>query len=106
MSLQRSACCRCAASNCCPGFVSSQYFMSIKCHMCSAHAAGLHSVGGVALRGRLLWSSVWGCVCCVTHDGVSRGRRRRRSGFGYIGSNLQIIQLYSIRTAGGEPTSL
>eukprot|EP00983_Pelagomonas_calceolata_P008086 262671-Pelagomonas_calceolata.AAC.1 len=26
MSLQRCACCRCAASNCCPGLVSSQYF--------------------------------------------------------------------------------
>eukprot|EP00983_Pelagomonas_calceolata_P014846 471244-Pelagomonas_calceolata.AAC.1 len=31
MSLQRSACCRCAASNCCPGIVSSQYLVSIKC---------------------------------------------------------------------------
>eukprot|EP00983_Pelagomonas_calceolata_P049885 1141697-Pelagomonas_calceolata.AAC.2 len=31
MSLQRSACCFCAASNCCPGLVSSQYLISIKC---------------------------------------------------------------------------
>eukprot|EP00983_Pelagomonas_calceolata_P053142 1143182-Pelagomonas_calceolata.AAC.1 len=31
MSLQRSACCRCAASNSCPGLVSSQYLFSIKC---------------------------------------------------------------------------
>eukprot|EP00983_Pelagomonas_calceolata_P024900 782956-Pelagomonas_calceolata.AAC.1 len=31
MSLQRSACCRCAASNCCPSLVSSQYLISIKC---------------------------------------------------------------------------
>eukprot|EP00983_Pelagomonas_calceolata_P036109 1129400-Pelagomonas_calceolata.AAC.1 len=31
MGLQRSACCRCAASNCCPSLVSSQYFISIKC---------------------------------------------------------------------------
>eukprot|EP00983_Pelagomonas_calceolata_P003456 113004-Pelagomonas_calceolata.AAC.2 len=30
-SLQRPACCRCAASICCPGLVSSQYFISIKC---------------------------------------------------------------------------
>eukprot|EP00983_Pelagomonas_calceolata_P044008 1139124-Pelagomonas_calceolata.AAC.3 len=29
MSLQRSACCRCAASNCCPGLVPSQYLNSI-----------------------------------------------------------------------------
>eukprot|EP00983_Pelagomonas_calceolata_P013708 439326-Pelagomonas_calceolata.AAC.1 len=31
MSLQRSACCRCAAFNYCPGLVSSQYLISIKC---------------------------------------------------------------------------
>eukprot|EP00983_Pelagomonas_calceolata_P023442 738465-Pelagomonas_calceolata.AAC.1 len=31
MSLQRSACCRCAVSNCCPGLVSSQCLVSIKC---------------------------------------------------------------------------
>eukprot|EP00983_Pelagomonas_calceolata_P036024 1127396-Pelagomonas_calceolata.AAC.1 len=30
MSLLRPACCRCAASNCCPGLVSSQYSISIK----------------------------------------------------------------------------
>eukprot|EP00983_Pelagomonas_calceolata_P013124 419381-Pelagomonas_calceolata.AAC.1 len=27
----RSACCRCAASNCCPGPMSSQHLISIKC---------------------------------------------------------------------------
>eukprot|EP00983_Pelagomonas_calceolata_P023853 750976-Pelagomonas_calceolata.AAC.1 len=31
MSLQRSACCRCATSNCCPGLASSQFLISIKC---------------------------------------------------------------------------
>eukprot|EP00983_Pelagomonas_calceolata_P028031 879596-Pelagomonas_calceolata.AAC.1 len=31
MSLQRSACCRCVASNCCPGLVSSQFLTSIEC---------------------------------------------------------------------------
>eukprot|EP00983_Pelagomonas_calceolata_P030677 963659-Pelagomonas_calceolata.AAC.1 len=31
MFLQRSAYCRCAASNCCPGLMSSQYVISIKC---------------------------------------------------------------------------
>eukprot|EP00983_Pelagomonas_calceolata_P058831 1145648-Pelagomonas_calceolata.AAC.2 len=30
-ALKRSACCRCAASNCCPGLASSHYLISIKC---------------------------------------------------------------------------
>eukprot|EP00983_Pelagomonas_calceolata_P011982 384760-Pelagomonas_calceolata.AAC.1 len=44
MSLLRSVCCRCAASNCCQGLVSSQYFISIKC-IC-----------------RWFTSSWWGCL--------------------------------------------
>eukprot|EP00983_Pelagomonas_calceolata_P046710 1140309-Pelagomonas_calceolata.AAC.1 len=28
------ACCRCAASNCCPGLVSSQYLILIECTCC------------------------------------------------------------------------
>eukprot|EP00983_Pelagomonas_calceolata_P024205 761723-Pelagomonas_calceolata.AAC.1 len=71
MSLQRSACCRCATSNCCPDLVPSQFFVSIKCT-----CRWLKSVGGVA----------------------SRGDRRRRSGFGFIGSTTS--NQYSFRTAG------
>eukprot|EP00983_Pelagomonas_calceolata_P027077 851196-Pelagomonas_calceolata.AAC.1 len=44
MSLQRSACCRCAASNWSPGLVSSQYLISIKCTC------------------RLFTFSWWGCL--------------------------------------------
>eukprot|EP00983_Pelagomonas_calceolata_P122072 1160871-Pelagomonas_calceolata.AAC.2 len=51
MGLQRSACCHCAASNYCPGLASSHW---------------------------LLWPSVWGCVCCVTHDGVSREKKEKK----------------------------
>eukprot|EP00983_Pelagomonas_calceolata_P134955 1162109-Pelagomonas_calceolata.AAC.1 len=79
MGLQRSAFCRCAASNCCPGLVSSQYLTSIKC------TCRWFTVDGVASRGWLLWSSVWGCACCITHDGSNQ---------------------YSIRTVRGESRSL
>eukprot|EP00983_Pelagomonas_calceolata_P005355 174306-Pelagomonas_calceolata.AAC.1 len=71
-SLQNSACCRCAASNCCPGLVSSKFMISS-----SAHAAGLHGVGGAVSRGSLMWSSVLGCVCCVTH-GVSEWKKEKK----------------------------
>eukprot|EP00983_Pelagomonas_calceolata_P086344 1156740-Pelagomonas_calceolata.AAC.4 len=33
MGLQSSACCRCAASDCCPGLVSS-HWTSVGCHAC------------------------------------------------------------------------
>eukprot|EP00983_Pelagomonas_calceolata_P047331 1140593-Pelagomonas_calceolata.AAC.2 len=46
--LHRSACCRCAASTCCPDLVSPQYLISIL----SARAAGLHPIDGAALRGK------------------------------------------------------
>eukprot|EP00983_Pelagomonas_calceolata_P004430 144025-Pelagomonas_calceolata.AAC.1 len=37
-----SACCRCAAPNCCPGLVSSQYLISINCTCHSLKACGGH----------------------------------------------------------------
>eukprot|EP00983_Pelagomonas_calceolata_P124400 1161103-Pelagomonas_calceolata.AAC.11 len=56
-SLQRSACCRCAASNCqqcCPGLVSSQYLISIKCTC------------------RWLTFSWWGCLTRLAVEEVER----------------------------------
>eukprot|EP00983_Pelagomonas_calceolata_P019842 626516-Pelagomonas_calceolata.AAC.1 len=33
MGLQRSACCRCAASNCCPGLVSGRKYAPLFSHV-------------------------------------------------------------------------
>eukprot|EP00983_Pelagomonas_calceolata_P123140 1160976-Pelagomonas_calceolata.AAC.3 len=60
MSLQRSACCRCAASNCFPGLISSQYLIQSR-----ARAAGLYGVGGAVSCGWPVWSSVKGFGGCA-----------------------------------------
>eukprot|EP00983_Pelagomonas_calceolata_P080703 1155262-Pelagomonas_calceolata.AAC.1 len=64
MSSQRSACCRCAASNCRPGLVSSQYLISIKC-TCRWYTFSWYSntalAAGPAADGQ---GGVWlGCTC-------------------------------------------
>eukprot|EP00983_Pelagomonas_calceolata_P040513 1137655-Pelagomonas_calceolata.AAC.1 len=53
-----------AASNCCPGLVSSH-----------AHVAGQHSVGEAVSSVLLRWTSVRCHACCVTH-GVSREKKK------------------------------
>eukprot|EP00983_Pelagomonas_calceolata_P023806 749634-Pelagomonas_calceolata.AAC.1 len=94
ISLQRSACCRCAASNCCTGLVSSQYLISLQVHMPLAciQLVWLSNAGGWPIARDSVPTYVCLCVPALAEAKRMRAGRRRRCEFGLIEDNQ-----YSIR---------